>query len=87
MMNSWWLVWMLCMFLFLIPSVGYGWGYRGWGPPYPSYVQRRRGLQAGQAGRPLAFDHEAWGWGGDFVWIVLLVGSLWAASALFLGWR
>jgi hypothetical protein len=57
------------------------------GPPYPGYVQRRRGLQADQAGPSLGVRHEAWGWGGDFVWIALLVGSLWAASALFLGWR
>ena len=42
-MSTWWLLWMGVMFFFLL-SDGYGWGYRGWGPPYPRYIQRRRGL-------------------------------------------
>ncbi|MHB8874992.1 MAG: hypothetical protein ACYC8T_15010 [Myxococcaceae bacterium] len=72
------------MLLFLVPPVGYGWGYRGWGAPYPSYVQRRRGRQAASAnGDPSTFDHQSWGWAGDFVWTVLLIGSIWAVSALW----
>ncbi len=30
--SPWWLVWMTFMLLCLVPSIGYGWGYRGWGP-------------------------------------------------------
>ncbi len=77
MMGSWWFLWAVLMFLFIVPSVSYGWGYRGWGPPYPRYVQRRRG-QAAAVGGSAAFNHHAWGWGGDFVWMVLLIGVFWA---------
>ena len=82
MMHSWWLLWMLVMLLFLVPSVGYGWGYRRWGAPYPRYIQRRR-QQAALTGSPTTFNHESWGWGGDFVWTVLLFGGLWAAYAFW----
>ena len=85
MIGSWWLFWVAFMFIFLLPPIGYGWGYRGWGPPYPSYIQRRRG-QATLAERPASLKHQSWGWGGDFVWIVALIGIAWAASALFWGW-
>ena len=85
MMSSWWLMWTVFMVLFLLSPVGYGWGYRGWGPPYPRYIQRRRGEQAAAAGGSASFDHHAWGWGGDIVWGALLVGVLWACSALW--WR
>ena len=69
MMSSWWFLWLAFMLLFLIPPLGYGWGYRGWGPPYPSYVQRRRGQQAvgmnGRTGltiRPGAGEEISFGW-------------------------
>jgi hypothetical protein len=65
-MYMWWF-WMALMLIFLLP-VGYGWGYRGWGAPYPSYVQRRRMQSAGTS----TFDHLAWGRGGDFVWGLML---------------
>jgi hypothetical protein len=41
MYGSWWLLWWVFLLVFLLPPVGYGWGYRRWGPPYPSYFQRR----------------------------------------------
>ena len=78
MIGSWWFVWMLFMFLLLVPPMGYGWGYRGWGPPYPRYIQRRRGQQAAATGASASFDHHAWGWGGDFIWGVFIIGMLWA---------
>jgi hypothetical protein len=62
----WWF-WMALMLVFLLP-VCYGWGYRGWGAPYPRYVQRRRMRSAGTS----TFDHLAWGRGGDFVWGLML---------------
>jgi hypothetical protein len=85
MMSGWLVLWTVFMILFLATPVGYGWGYRGWGPPYPRYVQRRRGQLAAGTGAPATFDHQSWGWGGDFVWIMLFVGLFWAVSALW--WR
>jgi hypothetical protein len=82
MMSSWWWVWMAFMFVFLISPVSYGWGYRGWGPPYPRYVQRRRGLRAPISGGG-TFDHHAWGRGGDFLWLVLAIGMVWVVAAMF----
>ena len=85
MMISWWWMWMVVMLLFWMLPMGYGWGYRGWGPPYPRYVQRRRGARAAASGDS-ATNHQAWGWGGDFVWIVLLFGAFWAVASLW-WWR
>jgi len=83
MMSSWWLMWMLVMFFFLVPPIGYGWGYRGWGAPYPTYIQRRRGRQAAAVGGSAEINHHAWGWVGDFVWGVVLVGLLWACFSFW----
>ena len=82
MMSSWWWLWMVFMFLFLVPPIGYGWGYRGWGPPYPRYFQRRR-AQLAATGGSSAFNHHAWGWGGDLLWIVFFIGTICAAAALW----
>lgn len=83
MLSSGWLLWMIVIFVFIVPPIGYGWGYRGWGPPLPRYVQRRRGHNA-QFGGKADFDHEAWGWGGDFLWILAIAGVLWFFTSL---WR
>lgn len=85
MSSSWWLLWMAFMLLFLVPPLGYGWGYRGWGPPYPRYIQRRRGQQAVATGVSEAFNHQAWGRGGDLMWAVFLLGIFWGLAALW--WR
>ena len=85
MLSSWWLMWMLFMLLFVVPPVGYGWAYRGWGPPYPRYIQRWRGRQMDATGGSASFNHHSWGWGGDFVWMVLLLGGVCAVWALW--WR
>jgi hypothetical protein len=78
MIGMWWWIWLGFMFVFLLSPVGYGWGYRGWGPPYPSYYQRRRGERAaGTVGA--AFDHRAWGRGGDVVWGL---GVFWVLMAI-----
>jgi hypothetical protein len=85
MIGSWWFLWLAFMFIFLIPPIGYGWGYRGWGPPYPRYVQRRRGQAAVLDGGPSNFNHHSWGWGGDFIWVMFFIGVLWAVSGYW--WR
>lgn len=84
MSNTLWFLWMGFMFMFFLSPIGYGWGYRGWGPPYPRYIQRRRALQAAYSPASVASKHRAWGRGGDFVWAVLLIGGGWAAAGLFL---
>src|SRR5277367_4650297 len=66
MLGTWWFFWLAFMFIFLLPPVGYGWGYRGWGPPYPRHIQRRRGEAAALTGGPNEFNPHSWGWGGDF---------------------
>ena len=81
-MSSGWWIWMMFMFLFLVPPMGYGWGYRGWGPPYPRYLQRRRARQAAAAGGLASSDHEALGWAGDLVWGGLAIGTIWALCTL-----
>lgn len=78
-------MWMILMLLFWVLPMGYGWGYRGWGPPYPRYIQRRREAHAAASDGSPTFNHQAWGWGGDFVWLVVLVGAFWVAASLF--WR
>lgn len=84
MLSSSWLFWMGFMFLFFLVPVSYGVGVRRWGVPYPRYYQRRRSVRAAAAsGTPPVVSHEAWGWGGDYVWLVLLIGGSWAAMSLF----
>jgi hypothetical protein len=80
MLVSWWMIWLAVMFLFCISPVGYGWGYRGWGPPYPRYIQRQRSNYA--SGHAVDFDHHAWGWRGDFVWTIFSLCALWAILSI-----
>lgn len=84
MVYSWWWFWLVFMFLFLLSPVSYGWVYRGWGPPYPRYFQRRRAERAATAAGDLApFDHLSWGWGGDLLWIMMMIWMFWAFVALW----
>jgi hypothetical protein len=76
---SWWWLWMVFLLVWMIPT-GYGWGYRGWGPPYPRFVQRRRGPPIADADSPTP-HHLSWGWGGDFVWTMFLIGMMWLLVA------
>jgi hypothetical protein len=83
MMSSWWLVSTIFMVFLIASPVSYGWGYRGWGPPYPKYVQRRRSEQLTANGASGPYKHESWGMGGDLVWMTFFIGVLWVATALF----
>ena len=85
MLNLWFWLWIMFMFMFLLAPIGYGWGYRGWGPPYPSYVQRRRALLAAEADHSASSRHYAWGWRGDWVWMALMICGFWAVMGLW--WR
>lgn len=83
MMSLWWLCWIAFIFMFLVAPLGYGWGYRSWGPPYPSYIQRRRHAAAMTGGS--TFNHRSWGVGGDVIWFLMML----AAFSLLWGfwWR
>lgn len=85
MMMSWWWMWLLFLFIFLLPPIGYGWGYRRWGPPYPRYIQRRRSARAAAGDDSPPFDHHAWGWGGDVFWMILVIWIFWFLAASW--WR
>jgi hypothetical protein len=84
MTSTFWLVWMAFMFLFVVTPVGYGWSYRGWGPPLPRYVQRRRAARAILTNVAAPSRYEAWGRRGDLVWVVLLIAGGWALAGLML---
>lgn len=83
MLNDGWLVWMVLMVLLLVPPLGYGWGFRRWGAPLPSYVQRRRARRAWASSGSARYDHTSWGRGGDYVWGVLFLGGLGAVPAFW----
>jgi hypothetical protein len=82
-MNSWFVWWILFMVIFFATPLGYGWGYRRWGAPYPRYIQRRRVLRATSDGNSPTFNHESWRWGGDLVWLAFVVGIIWFFWVLF----
>jgi hypothetical protein len=77
MFQGWWFMWMLFALIFLISPIGYGSGYRRWGWPYPTYVQRRRHHRMIAANGVTSFNHQAWGRGGDFIWVVLGICVVW----------
>ena len=84
-MSAMWMWWTAILMIFLVTPIGYGWGYRGWGPPYPSYVQRQRSQRALAGGGQADFNHQAWGWGGDLLWVVLLFWTCWVVASIW--WR
>lgn len=73
MTSSWRFVWMAFMAPFLVSPVSYGWGHRGWGPPYPRHIQRGRRLWASTTAQTTDLRRQAWGRAGHFVWVALLL--------------
>lgn len=83
---GWWWWWIAFVIIFFLLPLGYGWGYRGWGPWY----QRRRRIPGTRPadlpeGQPLP-EETAAGWGclGIIVWIILVLAIVWLIAAL--GW-
>ena len=84
----WWWVWLAFVFIFLLLPLGYGWGYRDWGPPYPTYVRRRR-LPSGKILEERVYEddrsvavrqaEETSGWGvlADVLWVVFVAAVIW----------
>ena len=83
MLGTWWMLWMVFMLILWVVPMGYGWGYRGWGPPYPTYLQRRRSDALAARGMAGPYKHESWGWGGDFLWVMFFVAMIWVVSAMW----
>lgn len=51
-MYWYWWVWIAFVIFVIFMPLGYGWGYRGWGPPYPGHYYRSRRLGGPGAGGP-----------------------------------
>jgi hypothetical protein len=83
MYTSMWWFWLVLMLIVLVP-LGYGWGYRGWGAPYPRYIQRRRMGRATSDGSVATVNHQSWGIGGDLIWGLVILDFIFF-SALFWG--
>ena len=67
---GWWWWWFAFIVLFFLLPLGYGWGYRGWGPWYQrsGRLPRERRIDASQL-EPIT-DQTGWGWAGMVLWIV-----------------
>lgn len=86
-MELWFLLWLLFVVFLLVLPLGYGWGYRGWGPPYPSYYRRRRAAAAADPAVDPGADtsvEEAAAWGAldELLWVVVAVAILWLLVGL-----
>lgn len=75
MTSAWWLWWTFIVALLLLAPIGCGWG-----PPHPTHFRRRRIRHASSRA---SFNHQAWGWGGDIVWVVFLLAIVWLAVAFW----
>jgi hypothetical protein len=78
-MHGWIWLWLLFMFMMFVAPTGYGWGVRGWGPPYPSYLRRRSNATANP-------NAHHWGVGADLVWLALFFAFMWFVVG-FAWWR
>jgi hypothetical protein len=78
---GWWWWWIAFLIIFFLIPVGYGWGYRGWGP---WYGHRRTDVPraAERAAAEEAAAEAGWGMLGCFVWIILIIAILWLIAAL-----
>jgi hypothetical protein len=93
---GWWWWWIAFVIIFFLLPLGYGWGYRGWGPWY-----RRRRLPPTSSNARTAGDEQlrrelerreleagyGWGWGGIVLWIILLFAIAWLIAAWAWGGR
>ena len=52
MMGSWWSLWIVFMFVFLVPALGYAWGYRGRGTAVPAIYPAAPRITVSWSGRP-----------------------------------
>jgi hypothetical protein len=81
--TGWWWWWFVFLIIFFLLPLGYGWGYRGWGPWYRGRSTGR--YNEGSTG-PVDSDlDEGWGWISSFLWVILLIALIWLVAATL--WR
>jgi hypothetical protein len=73
---AWWWWWIAFVVIFFLLPLGYGWGYRGWGPWY-----RRPGTLAAGT-EPGAGESAGWGGCAVILWIIVIIAIFW----LIAGW-
>ncbi len=88
----WPVFWLFLLLLFLFVPLGYGMGVRRWGPPYPTYYQRRRdgrvgAVAPGSGASPAPAAEEgasksSWGWIADLIWLAALLVVVWIVIAV-----
>lgn len=71
----WFVFWMLFVVILLLLPLSYGWGYRGWGPPYPRAYRRTPAR---------AEDEVTWGVLADVLWVIAVVALIWLVVALLI---
>jgi hypothetical protein len=74
---GWWWWWLAFLVIFFLLPLGYGSGYRRWGPWY-----RRRPTVS-----PIASGETDVGWGaiGIVMWVALIIAIIWLIAAI--GWH
>lgn len=84
----WWWLWLVFVVSLLVVPLGYGWGVRGWGPPYPSYWRRRAAAGGGPPPPEMAQTppvmQDGWGVGADLLWAVLIFAVIWLMLGVLL---
>jgi hypothetical protein len=90
---GWWWWWIAFVLIFFLIPLGYGWGYRGWGPWYRRRNPRRspggelppgNAPSSNEPGIPPAEEETGWGWSGAFLWFILIIAIIWLVAAW--GW-
>lgn len=79
--TGWWWWWILFLLVFFLLPLGYGWGYRGWGP---WYRRRTPGRFTSESTGDPDLD-RGWGWISSFLWVILLIALIWIVAAIL--WR
>ncbi len=84
--TGWWWWWLAFVVIFFLIPLGYGWGYRGWGPWYRRRRHYTGGPGEGPMGRTGPGDEPDSGWGALAIvlWFVLIVAAIWFIAAW--GW-
>lgn len=80
-MELWLILWLVFVLSLVLLPLGYGWGYRSWGPPRPPH---RRARPETPAEDRTAAEREIDGWGvlALVVWVALTVALVWLLVAL-----
>jgi hypothetical protein len=83
--GGWWWWWLAFVIFFFLLPLGYGWGYRGWGPWYRRSSSLRRRRVGGDPIEPVSQESDSgWGWLGIALWVVLILAIIWPIGAW--GW-